>query len=163
MRRQHLKAVLQPAGTKTANFSGTAQDLGLSQFRVLIITLDITSAERDSADETYDIYVTTSDGVSSWDLVHFPQIATTGAKRFTARLVRDQLPQNVTTAGPGVAAVETGTMKTDTAGAGEGIKSLAAGKVRHGPWGDSINHELVVAGTFGGTGIGYSISITGAE
>ena len=161
-RREHIKAILQAAVTKAASYSGTAQNLGLSRFRALIVTLDITSAERDSADETYDFYITASDGVSSWDIAHFPQIATTGAKRYTARILRDLLPQNVTTASPGVAAVDSGTLKTDTAGSSNGIKTLAAGSVRHGPWGDTINHELVVAGTVA-TGIAYSITITGAE
>jgi hypothetical protein len=49
-------------------------------------------------------------------------------------------------------------MKTDTAGSSEGIKALAAGKVRHGPIGSSLGHELVVAGTVV-TGIAYSITV----
>lgn len=144
--------------TKAATFSLAPTDQGLGHVSELVITLDITSAERDSADETYDFYITTSDGVSSWDIAHFPQVATTGAKRFTARLLSNLLPQNVTTAGPGVAATETATMKTDTAGADEGIKTLAAGKVRHGPWGHQIGYELVIGGTVV-TGIAYSITV----
>lgn len=159
---ERIKATLQEAVTKAATYSGTALMLDrLPSCRILIVTLNITSAERDSTDETYDFYITTSDGVSSWDLIHFPQIAATGAKRYTARLVRDLQPQNVTTAGPGVAAVETATMRTDTAGSNQGIKTLGAGIVRHGPWGDTLNHELVVGGTVV-TGIAYSISITAA-
>jgi hypothetical protein len=159
MRERSLNLSLQDSASKLATFSGTAQDLGLSRFRALIITLDITSAERDTGNETYDVYITTSDGVSSWDLVHFSQIASTGAKRFTARVLRDLLPQSITTAAPGVAAVESGTLATVSGGT-NAIKSLGAGLVRHGPWGDTINQELVVAGTIGGTGLVYSLKIT---
>lgn len=150
--------ILQASVTKAASFTGTAL-LIPADYQQLIVTLDITSAERDSGDELYDFYITTSDGTSSWDIVHFPQIAATGAKRYTAIVSRGFIPQEVTTATPGVAANVSGTMKTDTAGAGEGIKTLAAGKVRHGPWGESVNHELVVAGTVA-TGIVYSIRVT---
>jgi hypothetical protein len=154
-----LSDILQAAVTKAASFSGTTPVTVPANARAVILTLDVTSAERDSTNETYDIYVTASDGVSSWDIAHFPQIATTGAKRYTAVVRADLLPQNVTTAGPGVSAVETATMKTDTAGANEGIKTLAAGKVRHGALGISLNYELVVAGTVV-TGIAYSLTAT---
>jgi hypothetical protein len=157
--RERMKLQLEAAVTKAATFSGTPIELPrLAGYGSLIVTLDITSAERDSANETYDFYITTSDGVSSWDLVHFPQVLTTGAKRYTARLVRDLQPQNVTTAAPGVAAVESGTLKTESGGL-NAIKSLAAGLVRHGPWGDTISYELVIAGTVV-TGIAYSITVT---
>lgn len=149
---------LQAAVTKAANFSGESLK-GLAKFSDLIVTLDITSAERDTANETYDFYITTGDGVSSWDIVHFPQIAATGAKRYTAIVSGKSRPVNTTTAGPGVEAVTTATLKTDTAAADQGIKTLGAGYVRHGAWGDRIGHELVVAGTIV-TGIAYSITIT---
>ncbi len=159
---ERIKAVLQAAVTKAATFSGTALQLDrLPNHRVLIVTLDITVAERDSANETYDFYITTSDGVSSWDIIHFPQIATTGAKRFTALVQRDLQPGTVTTAAPGVAAVTSGTLATVSGGL-NAILSLAAGLVRHGPWGDQLSHELVVAGTVV-TGIAYSLTITAAE
>lgn len=149
---------LQAAVTKAANFSGSSIPIP-GKVRSLLITLDITAAERDSANETYDFYITTSDGVSSWDIAHFPQVATTGAKRFTAVvIVTDVLPQTVTTAGPGVIVVGTATMQTDTAGTAQGIKTLAAGLVRHGPIGPNLGHELVVAGTIV-TGIAYSITV----
>lgn len=160
-----MNFTLQPAVTKAASFSGTPITFGgaglraLRNTRSLIITLDITSAERDSANETYDFYITTSDGVSSWDIVHFPQIATTGAKRFTAIVSLDpQYPQNVTTASPGVAAVTSGTIQTDTPGSANGIKTLGAGIVRHGAIGETLSHELAVSGTIA-TGIAYSIKI----
>jgi hypothetical protein len=147
---------LQAAITKAANFSGARLDIGNP--KLLIVTLDITVAERDSANETYDFYIVAGDGVSEWDIIHFPQIATTGAKRYTARVTTDRLAE-VTTGTPGVAAEPTGIMKTDTAAAGEGIKTLAAGKVRHGPLGRLIGHELVMAGTIV-TGITYSLKMT---
>ena len=156
-----LTILLQPAVTKAASFSGSNfVTRRLKNLKTLLVTLDITVAERDSADELYDFYITTGDGTSAWDLIHFPQIATTGAKRFTALVSAYPYPQNVTTAAPGVLAVTTGTLAT-VAGGANAIKSLGAGIVRHGPWGDRIGHELVVAGTVA-TGIGYSITVQGA-
>src|SRR5580765_4481998 len=111
---------LQGAVTKAATYSGTPLALSgsglasVKQSRSLIVTLDITVAERDSANETYDFYITTSDGVSSWDICHFPQIVSTGAKRFTARIALEGPLQTVTTAAPGVVAVESGTLATIT-------------------------------------------------
>ena len=146
----------QPAVTKAATASGTALRLGLHA-RDLIVTWNITAAERDSADETYDLYITTSDGVSSWDIAHFPQVLATGAKTFTAIISGYVYPQNVSTAAPGVQAVTTATLATAT-GQANVIKTLGAGLVRHGPWGDRINWELVVAGTVV-TGISFSIQV----
>jgi hypothetical protein len=163
-----MNFALQSATTKAASYSGanliTFGGAGLRALRgvsYLEVTLDITVAERDTANETYDFYITTSDGVSSWDIAHFPQIATTGAKRFTFNISLDpNSPANVTTAGPGVLAQTTGSMKTDTAGSNEGVKTLGAGIVRHGPIGSSLGYELVVAGTVV-TGIAYSITVRG--
>lgn len=149
---------LESSITKAASYSGSDM-AGLGGFRDLVVTLKITSAERDSANETYDFYITTGDGVSSWDIAHFPQIAATGAKTYTAIISGTSRPVNTTTAGPGVEAVTTATMKTDTAAADQGIKTLGAGYVRHGSWGDRIGYQLVVAGTVV-TGISYSITIT---
>jgi hypothetical protein len=156
--------VLQTQVTKTATYSGTvfapgatpsgALD-GMGEFVDLIVTLNIVSAIR--TDETYDFYITTGDGTSSWDIVHFPQVATTGAKTFTATVSGRVLPQNVTTASPGVAAVTSGTLATVSGGT-HAIKSLGAGIVRHGPWGDRIGHEVVIAGS--APSIVYSIVVT---
>ena len=85
----------------------------------------------------------------------FPAILT--GFPLTAKILGGISPTNVTTTGPGVAAVETATLDTIAAGADEGIKTLGAGLVRHGPWGDRLNHELVIAGTVA-TGITYSIT-----
>lgn len=158
------------SGTRAATFSQSPLTGGNgggpiltygADFEQLIVTLNVTAAERDSADETYDIWVTTSDGIAVWDLVHFPQIATTGAKTFTARIIRNGgIPQTVTTAGPGVAVNDSGTLAVHS-GATNAAKSLAAGIVRHGPWGDYFGHELTVAGTVV-TGISYTIQISGA-
>jgi hypothetical protein len=150
-----IAATLLAAVTSPATVSGAALPIG-GGIRSLIVTWDITSAERDSANETYDLYITTSDGTSDWDVIHFPQVATTGAKRFTARILCVGLvPQNVTTAAPGVAAVDSGTLATVSGGL-NAIKSLGAGLVRHGPIGVSLNYELVIAGTVA-TGIAHSI------
>src|SRR5512143_1708130 len=147
---------LQSAVTKAANYAGTDVVCGLDRFSELVVTLKTTSAERDTGNETYDFYVTTGDGVSAWDLVHFPQIAATGAKTYTARIVSGVRPHTTTTAGPGVDAIDTATLKTDTLTENQAIKMLGAGLVRHGPWGDRIGYQLVVAGTVV-TGIAYSI------
>jgi hypothetical protein len=149
---------LQPAVTKAANYSQAPKDIKAAKASELVITLKVTAAERDTGDETYDVHVITeNDAGAKWDLVHFPQVAATGAKTFVARLRSDLLPQSVTTAAPGVSAVESGTIAVAT-GQTNVIKSLAAGTVRHGPWGDKIGHELVVAGAVA-TGIAYSISV----
>ncbi len=153
----NLGATLQPAVTKAASFTGAAIAVP-ANVRSINITLDITVAERDTGNETYDFYITTSDGVSAWDIAHFVQIATTGAKRFTASILCDILPQTVTTAAPGVSVVRSATLATASGGT-NAIKSLAAGLVLHGPVGLTINHELVVAGTIV-TGIAYSIQVT---
>lgn len=155
MKTQALTVILEPSITKLADYSGALTDRRLARFSELVITLDILSAERDSADETYDFYITTGEGDSAWDIVHFPQIASTGVKRYTARLLSARIAE-VTTATPGTSAECSGTFKTDTAGAGEGIKTLGAGKARHGPWGSKIGYELVIAGTVV-TGVNYSI------
>ena len=160
VRQQRLTAALESAVTKAATYSKAPVDLALAGAKHLIVTLDITAAERDSSDETYDVYITASDGVSTWDIAHFPQVATTGAKRYTARILADRLAE-VTTATPGVAAEPTAIMKTDTSGSNEGKRTLAAGKVRHGPIPNMIGYDIVIAGTVV-TGISYSINIQAA-
>jgi len=160
-----MRFTLQAAVTKAATFSGTALEFGsagvrqIQRIREYIFTLKVTSAERDTGNETYDVYVTTGDDGGSWDIVHFPQIATTGAKTYQARVMTDRMAE-VTTATPGVAAEPIAVLKTDTAAADQGIKTLSAGKVRHGPIGNKFSHELVVAGTVV-TGIAYSITVEG--
>jgi len=149
---------LQAAVIKAASYSLVPALAEFTKYQELVVTLDITAAERDSADETYDFYITTEAyGGGQWDLVHFPQVLSIGAKRFVARLLSTRLAE-VTTATPGTAAEPSGTFAVITAGAGEGIRTLGAGKVRHGPWGDKIGYELVIAGTVV-TGIAYSITI----
>lgn len=158
--RDVLHCLLENAATKTASYSKAAFEIGtgIDRFSEVLITLQITAAARAGA-ETYDLYITSSDGYGSWDLVHFPQIATTGAKTFTARLTsQNQIPTNVTTASPGVSANEPAILQCDTAGANQGIKTLGAGLVRHAPWGSMIGYELVVAGG-GAPSISYSINI----
>ncbi len=147
---------LQAQVTKGATFTGDDRAI---KARHLIVVLDIVSAERDTANETYDFYITSGVGSARWDIAHFPQIATTGAKRYVAAIHGEPVRvEEVTTATPGVAANSPGCMKVDTASAGEGILTLAAGEVRHGAIGEFIGHELVVAGTVA-TGIVYSITV----
>lgn len=157
--RRPFQFALASQLTKAASFSLAPVKLGLDSYTELVITLTITAAERDSADETYDLYITTGDGAAAWDMVHFPQVATTGAKTFVAKLQSQAaLPQNVTTAAPGVAATESGTLAV-VAGGTNATKSLGVGLVRQGPWGSHIGYELVIAGTVV-TGLSYSISVS---
>lgn len=144
------------AAPRGANFAPAAVDVHLDRYSELVITLQVLSAERDSANETYDVYVITGDGFSEWDLVHFPQVAAAGAARYTARLIsQGVLPQTVTGATPGVGAVDPGILTATNA-----PKTLGAGLVRHGPWGNTIRYELVVAGTIA-TGIQFVLSVQG--
>lgn len=147
-----LKLQLLPPGLIAATVDVAAISLRLDKYRELTVTWDITVAERDSADETYDLYITTGDGISSWDLIHFPQIATTGAKRYTAKIRADLLPQTV--ASNGTASNE-GILLTSSTNA---IKTLAAGSVRHGNWGSRLGYSLVIAGTVA-TGINSSVQV----
>lgn len=131
-------------------------ELKIGNFQELVITLDIISAVH--TDETYDFYITMSDGVSIWDIAHFPQVATTGAKRFTARILSERQAE-VTTATPGVAAEPSAILATITTGSGEGKRTLAAGKVRNGPFADYIGYDCVIAGS--APSIVYAITLTG--
>lgn len=144
--------------TATSSVSATIGS-GFAAFEGLILTLTVTAAVHTST-ETYDIYITTTDGVSEWDLVHFPQIAaaiTSTPKTYTARIASKVLPQTVTTASPGVAANDSGTIETDTAGSAQGAKTLAAGTVRHGLHADTLKCYVVLAGTDTGPSITYQI------
>ncbi len=154
-----LDSPIDDATTTAATLAVAPLNLKLGNFQELVVTLDIISAERDSSDETYDFYITNSDGVSTWDIIHFPQVITTGAKRFTARVLSERLAE-VTTATPGVAAEPSATFATITSGSNEGKRTLAAGKVRHGPLADYLGYDLVITGTVV-TGIVYKITVTG--
>mgnify|MGYP001108086674 CR=1 FL=1 len=150
---------LQSRATKAASYSLAAADFDLSKATQLIVVLRVLSAERDSANETYDFYVTNGPTASEqWDIAHFPQVATTGAKTYAARINGLLRPENITTAAPGVAAVETGTLNITAAGSGNGAKTLGAGLVRHGPFADFMGLELVIAGTVV-TGIEFEIEV----
>jgi hypothetical protein len=141
------RARLLPSTQHILSAAGTDYRCWLNRFGALTVTWDVSAADHTTGDETYDLYITTGDGSSAWDLAHFPQVITTGVKQFIMRIERDLLPQNVTTAGPGVAAVDTASLKTDTAGSSQGIKTLTAGSVRHGAFGDRIGWQLVLGGT----------------
>lgn len=134
--------------------AGPARYFQIKDVKEVTVALQITDADRTTGDETYDVYITTgirtpNGGVAEWDIAHFPQIATAGVKTYVAAVkgYGTATPQTVTTAGPGVVAVNTGTMKVDTAGAAEGVRSLGAGLVRHGVLGEFIRYRLVTAGT----------------
>ena len=148
------RIVLQSSLTATESTSGVEKYFSIKDVTELTVALKVTSADRTTGNETYDIYITTGirlpDGtVTKWDIAHFPQVAATGAKTYVACIKGYGSPysQTVTTAGPGVMAVNTATMKTDTAGSDQGTKTLTAGMVRHGVFGAFISYELVAAGT----------------
>lgn len=144
---------------KTASFSQdpAVNDLKIGNYQELVITLDVNPAPIDgSSDATYDFYITMGDGLSVWDIVHFPQLSST-AKRYTARVLSERQAE-VTTATPGIAAEPTAILETESGGT-NARKSLAAGKVRNGPFADYIGYELVIAGT--SPSITFAITITG--
>lgn len=143
----------------SANANESVNQIGhIQQF---LVVLEIFSADRTNADETYDFYITSGDGRSEWDVVHFPQIASTGAKKYAAIVEHNPggaSANRVTTAVPGVSSLESATMKVDTAGADQGVKTLAAGVVRHGWIGTTLGWYLVVGGTSPGPVV-FSISV----
>jgi hypothetical protein len=133
-----------------------SKSFGGNAIKKLLAILRIVSADRTNTDETYDFYLTAwkllaSGNYARWDLVHFPQIAAAAAAIYTAD-VKDMgpYPQNVTTAGPGVAAVTTATMAVVTAGANQGIRTLGAGLIRHGNLGEGLSYSLATGGTTAG-------------
>jgi hypothetical protein len=156
--RTSLHALLASALTKTASYAPDAIDLKLDRYRELVVTLEVTAAD---AAGTYDFYLITGNGVGEWDVIHFAQIAGTTVKTFVARVLAGLLPQNITTAAPGVAAVDSATLSVGASGT-NAPKSLAVGSVRHGPWGNTLRFELVAAGT-PTTGVSFSIQIQATD
>lgn len=172
IQRSHkLRAVLAQSATNILSATLLLkQKLELGGHKSLILTLDVTAADSGG---TYDVYVclgvpvaenpggsvTAPTKVVEWDIVHFPQIAGATAKQYVARVLVDRLA-TVTTAGPpGVASEPPATFEVDTSGSAQGIKTLGAGSVNHGPFGDFISVYLVAAGTIT-TGITCSVSLT---
>jgi len=119
---------------------------------------------------TYDFYLITgaafdqgsfnpanpTGGLAEWDIVHFAQIAGTPGT-FVARMRSDLLPQTVTTAVPGVSTQTPATLSVGAGGLNAPL-SLAAGSLRHGPWGDTLRLQLVAAGTIT-TGVTFSLQV----
>jgi len=157
MARDTTRFALDSAANKLASFASLARDCRLDRFTELIVSLNVTAAE---GSRTYDFYVITGDGSSEWDLVHFPQLIAAGAARFTARIQSIQLPQAVTAGAPGVATVAPAIINTLTTNA---PKTLAAGVVAHGPWGNMLRYELVVGGGALTTGITYTLQVQARE
>lgn len=147
-----VKLQLMASATVAATSTVAPADQFLHKFKELVVTWDITSAERDTGDETYDLYITTSDGAGSWDLIHFPQVTTTGAKTYLARIMAELLPQTV--AANGTATAEGILLVSST----NAVATLPAGTVRHGKWGHMLGYKLVVAGTVA-TGIVCSVKV----
>lgn len=150
--RTTLHVLLDSAVTKVASYAPAALDMALDRYTELVVTLQITAADTGG---TYDFYLIAGNGLAEWDVAHFPQQAATTAHTFVARIRADLLPQTVTTASTGVAALDSGTFLTTSTNA---PKSLTAGVVRHGPFGNTLRYELVAAGTIT-TGVTYSIQV----
>lgn len=146
---------LQARQSRAADFTGDY--VALDKPARLLVCLEIFSAERDSADETYQIHITTKAGDFEWDIAAFPQIATTGAKKFVMTIDCQLSPKTVTTAAPGVEAVRSGSLAVETGGT-NAIKSLGAGLARHGMVGEFIGHSLDVSGSITANGIDYAIT-----
>jgi hypothetical protein len=160
-----MRIVLQPKVSITAAqftaASGVFDNVNDKQFgsinpKKLTAVLHVTDADRTDTDETYDVYVTsfitlpTAGRVVRWDIVHFPQIAADPATAVTYVAHVSPFgpqPQNVTTAGPGVMAVQTATNLTFVAGSDQGIRTLGAGLVLHGALGEGLSFSLVGGGT----------------
>jgi hypothetical protein len=141
----------QLAGPTTIN--GIDKLFGLEDVKEVIITLNMVLADRTNADETYAFFVNTFHRLPSgvyarWDICAFTSIATVTA-RYLTMVVKGQPPQvqTVTTAGPGVVAVNTSTLATITDAAAEGRGTLTAGMVRNGALGEGLNYTLIPAGT----------------
>lgn len=157
--RTTYRTLLDSVVTKTATYSPAAIDVALDRYEEIVVTLSITAADSGG---TYDFYLITGTefgqgSLAEWDLVHFTQQAGTTAHTYVARIRADLLPQTVTTAAPGVPAIDSATLSV-AAGATNAPKSLAAGLVRHGAFGNSLRYALVAAGTVT-TGITYSIQV----
>lgn len=151
---RHIRETIE-SSTQALTYTGKMLRKRLGGFKYLVLTLNVIAAERDSGDETYDCYIVMGDGVSTWDIVHFPQIVTTGAKQFTARVSAERFAE-VTTASAGVASEPSATLLTSST---NGAKSLGAGVVRHGPFADQIGVIMVIAGTIV-TGINFTVEMT---
>lgn len=145
---QTMKLALAPSTNFKASTTFGPVDQKLRRYRVLEITLDVTAAD---AGGTYDIYIITSDGVSTWDLCHFSQPEAAGG-RLLARIYQDQPGQVIHSDGTITQEGHLATAGTDTAG------SLVSGATRHGPWGHMIGYKLVAGGTIT-SGITFSILV----
>ena len=161
--RTTLHTLLDVAASKTASYAPAAVDFNLDRYVELVVELTVTAAD---AAGTYDFYLITGAGdrqsiaPAEWDLAHFPQIAgaiTTTPKTYIARIRADLLPQTVTTAAPGVPAIDSGTLAVGSGGA-NAPESLTAGSVRHGAFGNTLRYALVAAGTIT-TGVIYTIRV----
>lgn len=152
---------LLSAETVSASASGTttlaAILTGAEPWQGLILTLQVAAAVVTS-NATYTVYVTCSDGASEWDIVAFPQIATSGSKTYTARIQPLILPQTVSSSGS--AANDDGVITTTTAGSAQGPRTLAAGSVRHGLHAGTINSYVVIGGTDAAPSITFSLFAT---
>lgn len=152
---RHLHTTILPSTTFAASVAETMVDLKLAGYKYIVATLDITAAERDSSDELYDVYLVMGDGKAKWDIAHFTQVATTGAKRMVMRISAERIAE-VTGATPGIVAEPPAILLTSSTNA---PGSLGSGIVRHGPFADFIGVKVVVAGTVA-TGIVCSLDIT---
>lgn len=127
-----------------------------------ICSLHVTTCT--AAGATYNLYVHSfqmfGSGVySRWDICAFPQISA-DADVYHTMFCNPNPPEplSVTTAGPGVAAVLSGSLATKTAKAGNGICFATAGMAYHGALGEGLSYSLVGSG--GSGPITFEIQVT---
>jgi hypothetical protein len=159
-----IKIALQPkititqaqiyAGTSNTTLYNIQQkEFGMQDVKRVILTLLVTLADRTNSDETYNFYVHTyqklaSGSYSRWDVCAFPQVAGAGPYTYTMICNASTVePVSVTTAGPGVRALLSGSYATVTAGAGTGICTATAGMAYHGTLGEGLTYSLIAGGS----------------
>lgn len=131
-------------------------------FKRAICSLHVTTCTAGGA--TYNFYVHSfqrfgSNVYSRWDICAFPQIAA-DANVYHTIFCNENPPEplSVTTAGPGVAAVLSGSFATVTPAAGNGICIATAGMAYHGVLGEGLTYSLVGSG--GSGPITFEITVT---
>jgi hypothetical protein len=102
----------------------------------LVGVLDISTITTVGAG-SIDFFLTTSDGISEWDVIHFPTIDTTNYGTYMAKVSTTILPQIVT----GTTPVNEGIIRTD--GMNGGPLTIAADSIRHGPVGTNFKVYVV--------------------
>jgi hypothetical protein len=127
-----------------------------------MFTLRVTTCTAGGA--TYNFYVHSyqilpSGTYSRWDVCAFPQITADAVRTYTIFCnPNPPEPLSVTTAGPGVAAILSGSLRTDTAASNNGICTATAGMAYHATLGEGLSYSLI--GSAGAGPITFEIAAT---